>query len=272
MSNHWRIIISEPGNGPWNMALDEAFLLSTAKEYQPPTLRFYTWEPYCLSIGHAQKVSEIDVDSLYSLGWDIVRRPTGGRGILHADELTYSITAPENYTGISGSIIDSYRMISSGLIIGLKNIGIHANSKPKDVSKKYLSKDPICFQYPSDYEITFEGKKLIGSAQARRHKGILQHGAIPLHGDITRIISVLKFNTNDAKFEAKQLLQQRATSIEMALGVIIQKETLINKMIDGFEEALNIKLVVGKISMQEFNSAKDLLENKYNNPEWTYRI
>ena len=94
MSGVWRLIIDSPAHGAWNMAVDEAILEQTGRGESPPTLRLYDWQPACLSLGYAQPFADVDVDRLKERGWELVRRPTGGRAILHVDELTYSVSAP----------------------------------------------------------------------------------------------------------------------------------------------------------------------------------
>jgi lipoate-protein ligase A len=114
--NTWRLIINPPYNGAWNMAVDEAILESASVKLQLPTLRFYDWFPYTLSLGHAQPVSDVDLDALNAHQWTLVRRPTGGRAILHADELTYSVCVPVDDSTVSGNILDSYQKISKALL------------------------------------------------------------------------------------------------------------------------------------------------------------
>ncbi|MDO9545902.1 MAG: lipoate--protein ligase family protein, partial [Pelolinea sp.] len=230
-NNIWRLIITSPASGPRNMALDEAILENVMQNHAPPTLRLYSWYPASLSIGHAQPISEVNIDYLKINGWDIVRRPTGGRAILHTDELTYSVCAPLDGTQVRGGVIESYRQISQCLLRALELSGIEADAKPKVEQDRALSKDPVCFQYPSDYEITFHGKKIIGSAQARKTNGLLQHGSIPLFGDITRIISALNFDTEENRIKAKNRLSDRATTLQAAHGDRISWKLLANSIV-----------------------------------------
>ena len=142
----WRIIFSPPSSGSWNMAVDEVILEKVVTREVPPTLRFYRWDPYCLSIGHAQKISEVNMDFLNKMGWGMVRRPTGGRAILHAEELTYSVNAPLDNPYIHGGVIESYQLLSHCLLHALDLIGIKTDSKPKVEEEKRFSKNPVCFQ------------------------------------------------------------------------------------------------------------------------------
>lgn len=268
----WRLIINSPNSGAWNMALDEAILENVAAQIQPPTMRLYDWHPYALSLGHAQPFADVDLPALDAQGWDIVRRPTGGKAILHADELTYSICAHEDDPHVSGNVLESYRLLSAGLLKGLEFAGIIADSKPKKPQENNLASNPVCFQYPSDYEITFHGNKLIGSAQARRNHGVLQHGAIPIFGDITRIVAVLSFSDEQTRLNAQQQLQQRATNIAQVLNKKLSWFFLAECFVKGFEQALAIRFDQGKTSDEEKKRAHQLLREKYTNPEWTQRI
>ena len=104
------------------MAVDEAIQQTVAAEVAPPTLRFYAWEPPCLSLGRAQRVSDVDREALQAAGFGLVRRPTGGRAILHTDELTYSLDAPAAHPLLAGTIVESYRRLSTGLALSLIHI------------------------------------------------------------------------------------------------------------------------------------------------------
>ncbi len=268
----WRLVMNAPQEGAWNMAVDEAILEFVGRNESPPTLRLFDWNPYTLSLGHAQPVSDVDMASLSELGWGLVRRPTGGRAILHADELTYSICANLDNPIVSGNVIDSYRRISKGLLKALELLDIRADSKPKKESAKKISDHPICFQYPSDYEITYQSKKLIGSAQVRKKNAILQHGAIPLFGEITRILRVLRSDGLNSEQDASTQLQSRATTMEETLGRRLTWSKMAESIIQGFAIAHNIEFFHASLTKGELMRAVQIRKEKYANPEWTNRI
>lgn len=270
--NHWRLIIHPPYHGAWNMAVDEAILESVSSKLQLPTLRLYDWNPYTLSLGHAQPVADVNISALQKNNWTLVRRPTGGRAILHADEMTYSVCAPTDEQTISGGVLESYQKISNALLCALEIIGISADSKKKKVSDSGLSHDPVCFQYPSDYEITFQEKKLIGSAQARKKNGVLQHGSIPLFGDISRIIEVLSFSDDLIKQNAKISLLQRATTIKESLGKDISWFEFASAISEGFHQKLGINFVNDTLTKPELSRAEQIFHEKFANDSWTMRI
>src|SRR5271169_6015035 len=115
MTNTWRLLITPPARGARNMAVDESILEHIGRGASLPTLRLYSWQPPCLSLGHAQPFADVDVPRLNARGWEVVRRPTGGRAILHTDELTYSVIAPTNERRVAGSLLESYNRLARAL-------------------------------------------------------------------------------------------------------------------------------------------------------------
>ncbi len=174
-AERWRLVLSPPLSGPENMALDEALLESIVDGESPPTLRLYSWEPPCLSLGFAQPHTDADPARLRSLGWDLDRRPTGGRAILHIDELTYAVAVPESHPLMAGGVLPSYQRLSRGLLAALAQLALAPEVQPTTPRSEPEQSNPICFQVPSAYEITVGGRKLIGSAQVRRRAAVLQH-------------------------------------------------------------------------------------------------
>ena len=268
----WRLIKHQPSQGAWNMAVDEAILESVYAGDSRPTLRLYAWQPGCLSLGYAQSYDEVDTDALKTHGWDVVRRPTGGRAILHIDELTYSVIAPEREPRVKGGVLESYLRLSRALIRSLQLIGLAPQAKEKEATKHKDKPNPVCFEVPSNYEITVNGKKLVGSAQARRKEGVLQHGALPLYGDLTRIITALQFPDQAAQNRAKDRLLAHATTVEVELGKIITWEQASEAFQQGFEETLDLSLEESNITEKEHTRAQELIQEKYNHPSWTQRI
>lgn len=254
------------------MAIDEAILESVSAKSQPPTLRLYDWAPYTLSLGHAQPVTDVNFPALKEKNWTLVRRPTGGRAILHADELTYSVCASTDEPTMSGGVLESYQKISNALLCALEITGICADSKKKKDSDSGLFHDPVCFQFPSDYEITFKEKKLIGSAQARKKNGVLQHGSIPLFGDISRIIEVLSFSDELRKQDAKERLLQRATTLKESLGNDISWFEFAASVVEGFRQKLGINFDSGSLTKMELARTEQIFNEKFANDAWTLRI
>lgn len=272
----WRLIRSPAARGAWNMAADEAILESSGRGETPPTLRLYAWSPPCLSLGYAQPLSDVDLAALEQRGWELVRRPTGGRAILHTDELTYSVAGPLDEPRLAGGVLESYRVLAAALLRALQLLGIpaQADEKPSAAAPQGAqpNQNPVCFEVPSNYEITVGGKKLIGSAQARRKEGVLQHGSLPLCGDLTRIVQALIFPDPQAQARAAERLLQRATTVEGVLGQPLDWEQAAQAFAQAFAETLNLQLLPGDLTPQERQRAEALLAEKYANPSWTGRV
>ena len=271
MQETWRVIIDEPARGSWNMAVDNALLDAANEQGFTPTLRLYSWDPACLSLGHAQPLNEVDVKSVVENKWDLVRRPTGGRAILHVDELTYSITGSTDLPLLQGGILDSYQRISLALLTFLQIYGLKPISS-ENTSSGGNNPEPVCFETPSNYEITVSGKKIIGSAQARKNNAVLQHGAIPLSGDITRITKVLRYPNEETRKHAAERVLSRATTIQAESGRNISWETAVTDFITAFEMVHQITLIPGNLSADEINAARKFEEDKFGNATWTGRI
>jgi lipoate-protein ligase A len=269
----WRLLITPQANGAWNMAVDEAILKEVARGEVYPTLRLYSWEPACLSLGYAQPSTDVDFDRLNARGWHIVRRPTGGRAILHTDEITYAVIAPHTEPRIAGGVLESYRVISKALLMALNLVGLPAVSTSHSQTQPgYDPSDPICFEVPSNFEITVMGKKLIGSAQARKKEGVIQHGTLPLYGDLARIIQVLTFKDEAERLRAGERLLSRAITVESVLERVISWDRIAQAFIDGFKETLNLSFIPSELSMDERTLTKELVSEKYANDEWTNKI
>jgi lipoyl(octanoyl) transferase len=268
----WRLIITLPASGAWNMAVDEALLEAVGQGVSLPCLRLYSWYPPCLSIGYAQPAGDIDRKRLLDLDWDWVRRPTGGRAILHTDELTYSVVASASEPRLSGGVLESYQRLSKALLSALHILGIPAQAHPIHQTNLNQADAVVCFEVPSNYEIVVDGKKLIGSAQARRKEGILQHGTLPLQGDLTRITQVLVFPDDRAREEASLRLLSHATTVETVLAHQISWDAAAHAFIEAFESELDLELEPGELSIIEKTRADQLVQDKYCHLSWLERI
>jgi lipoate-protein ligase A len=181
--NTWRFIDSGPNSGALNMAEDEKLFDQTVAEATGPVLRFYTWDPPAVSLGRFQIMeTAVRAEACTRLGIDIVRRVTGGRAVLHNQELTYSIVSRSDDLLFPNDVLGTYKVIAAGLLSGLAHLGIRAEMVSRSNRHAALvkkdTKDPSCFSSPSWYEILVKGKKIIGSAQRRMPGAFLQHGSI----------------------------------------------------------------------------------------------
>jgi lipoate-protein ligase A len=267
----WRLLNTGIADGATNMAIDEAILRAVAKGLVPPTLRFYAWNPPCLSLGQAQAFSEVDWEACAQRDYTVVRRPTGGRAILHTDELTYSVTAPEDEPRVEDGIVASYRRLSEGLLEGLRLLGVpgieaHHPEAEQSQPANNSAQGPVCFEVPSTYEITVGGKKLVGSAQVRREGVVLQHGALPLVGDIARICDVLVSRPDPARVRA------RAATVESVLGRVVSFDEAAAAITRGMASVLNLDLAPGDLVPQERAWADELRRERYATDEWNRRL
>jgi lipoate-protein ligase A len=256
----------DPRPGAENMAIDQAIgELYTVQ--QQPTLRFYRWAPACLSLGFRQRLArDVDQAACAALGIDIVRRPTGGRAILHDQEVTYSlVTASDDALVRSSSIVQSYRMISEALCVGLGRLGITLELAPRPAPHSATS--AACFDLPSDYEITFNGRKLVGSAQSRQQNTLLQHGTILLHADTAAWTKVLRL----PPMLDGPALAQRLIALDEALGYLPPFEAVVAALVHGFEQTWQIALEPGTLTAAESARAAELVREKYAAPAWTAR-
>lgn len=258
----WRLLLEpEPRTGAWNMALDEAIMDAVGAGAAPPTLRLYQWAPPCLSLGRRQPLQGVDLARLRADGCEAVRRATGGWSILHTDELTYSVALTPDDPRADGPILDAYRKLSAGLLVGLTLLGVAAEMKPASASGTH-NLTAACFEVPSAYEITAQGRKLIGSAQARPNGRVLQHGSLPLIGDIARVTSYLTFADDVERDQLASHLRERAATLSEVAGRAMPFAEVAHAMRQGFAQALNVTLTPDAPTPAELRRAEELMAEK----------
>jgi lipoate-protein ligase A len=260
MVDKWRFIDAGPCTAFYNMAMDEAIASVVKRGYSAPTLRLYGWDRPSVSIGYFQKVGDIDSDYCIKKGIPVVRRPTGGRAILHNSEIAYSFSA-RTETGIfSKGLLDSYEKISKAFGLALSKIGLASELKLQRAFHR--NRSPLCFQVTSYGEITVNNRKVIGSAQKRWPDGFLQQGSIPftLDGDEIAKIFRLKSSETGEKFTGLRniLPELNIDSLKNALRV-------------SFEEIFNIGFILSFPSQEEIYLAEEIEVNKYHSPLWNFQ-
>jgi lipoate-protein ligase A len=254
----WRVVIeTSPRSGAWNMAIDRALMESVGDGKAPSTLRFYQWAPPAVSLGKGQAVI-VDRARCAADGVDVVRRPTGGWAIFHTDELTYSVAAHAEDPVVAGPLLEAYKQISAGLIAGLGRLGLVADLAPplQSAAKAGLL---ACFEVPYNNEITVGGMKLMGSAQARAQRRLMQHGSLPLMGDVGRVADYLLASDDDAREQLRARLREHATTASAAAGRTITFAEAADAMQTGFAEALGIAFVADGFTIWEQQHAADLV-------------
>lgn len=196
MSEPWLLRIDPPAPGSRNMAVDAELLDAVAAGTSRPTLRFYGWSPPCLSLGYFQPEELVDREACRRYRVDVVRRPTGGRAILHDRELTYSVSLPLSVLGEEQGVIASYRRLSLALVDGLRAAGYPVQAQPEAVDHRADS-SPACFDRPAQHEILLLGRKVVGSAQVRRGGALLQHGSILFAPQVEETLRLLRLEPGE---------------------------------------------------------------------------
>ena len=266
----WCLILDTAHDAFTNMAIDEAILQHTvASSTDSPTLRFYTWSCPSISIGRFQNIEqEINLANCERDKVPVVRRPTGGRAVYHNSELTYSLTIPDSYPNIPSNITESYKVISAGFVRGLKLLGINAQLErpklvPRPSSLVPQSASPLCFASTSRYEVTVNGKKLIGSAQRRIQNAMLQQGSILLDYDAEK--DQRYFLANESSSMASYV-----TGINQHLPAPVKLDTLINHLVQGFATQLHVEFEPTTLNKLEKILTDSLLTKKYQTRNWNY--
>ncbi|SDX13280.1 biotin/lipoate A/B protein ligase family protein [Paenibacillus sp. CF384] len=285
----WRFVHTGNRTPAENMAIDEAIVVAHERGLVPPTVRFYGWSPATLSIGCFQKAAEeVDFDALHKHGLGFVRRATGGRAVLHDQELTYSLIVSENYPGIPSSVVEAYRVLSMGLLFGFRKLGLAANMSGMDDLEADVLADPstcsasrgkvmsaACFDAPSKYELVVEGKKIAGSAQMRTKGVILQHGSILIELDADLLYDVLRFDDETEKRLMKKVFERKAVAINTCLRRKGELPLMISDVEEafriGFAQGLETELIYGTLTEFETELANQLAVDKYGADGWNLR-
>ncbi len=267
MRQKWRLIDSGPCSAAYNMAIDEAIAYSVEKEMVPPTLRLYEWNSLAVTIGYFQRISDIDIEYCKKNDIPVIRRPTGGRAILHGDDITYSFSTKTKTDFFSNDLFESYKKISEALILALSKINLSAELILKREKKYFMSysqeqRSPLCFNSASFGEITVNNKKIIGSAQKRWVDCLLQQGTIPIFinkGEIIRIFKLGQDSIENSLIGLKDLLEE--------IDVFAVKENIWKS----FEEKFEIEMVVSSLTEEELQLAKEIEVRKYQTDKWNFK-
>ncbi len=247
MKEKGRLILTGHSPAEFNMGLDEAL----AKLSEKPVFRYYGWDPSAVSIGYFQRVNrEVDLANARKNGISVIRRITGGGAVYHDKhgEVTYSISLPKDHNAIPEDILESYRVLCSGISSGLANLGIESEFSPVN-------------------DLTVSGKKISGNAQTRRFGKVLQHGTILMKVDPDLMFSVLKVPDEKMKFKLIQIVKDRVTSLEK-LGVSAEFSECGDALVQGFSQVLNIDFKPSEPTEEEMALAKELAREKYQKGEW----
>lgn len=244
---NWQLVGYEKFIGKYNMDFDLQLVKNC--DGQTPTLRFYGWEPNCISIGANQSFTEIDQSLASQNNIEVVKRPTGGRAILHAGELTYSVVMPKNpqYTGK-----ELYQNISNAIVNGLRkfnpklnNVELE-NTNPNFAELLKESSGALCFASTAKNEIKFNGKKLVGSAQRKLGTTILQHGSILISTYHQNLVNYLNISDSDKK-KLNAEIRNKTTEISSIINDEVNILQLQENIIEGFEKIFSANFLVSEI-------------------------
>ena len=240
----WNLVVSGSNTGKYNMEFD----LDLVSDYNNTSayLRFYQWEPFCISLGANQNIEDINESAALDQNIETVKRPTGGRAILHAEELTYSVVMPLDKNKFTAKQL--YEKISLALVEGLKKYSSHLknveleNQQPHFPSLLKQQSGVLCFASTAKSEVKFEGKKLIGSAQRKMGDKILQHGSI-LCGGFHRKLPEFLNVSEEIKPALKNEVDEHTTEIEKIIGDKVDYQKLTNCLIEAFQENWGIRFL-----------------------------
>jgi len=233
----WRLI-RDCGRPAENMALDAAVAWGVGEGLAPSTLRVYRWEPAAVSVGYAQRPeAAVDRDACARRGLAVVRRPTGGRAVLHDGDVTYAVAVPRRGPWAGLSVAATCRAIHEAVAAGLRRLGVPAAlAGPRPAREG--GRGSLCFATVSSHEVTAGGRKLVGSAQRRFHAAVLQHGSIPLTMDARRLASLAPRGSGDDA----EVLARAMVSLAEALGRVPDGAEVAAALAAGFAETFGILL------------------------------
>jgi lipoate-protein ligase A len=256
----WRLLDTGKLPGSLNMAIDEALLQLHAHGKSPPTLRFYQWNPPAVSLGYFQRKHSINTPACRRIGLDVVRRLTGGRAVLHQEDLTYSVVAGAR-EGMPVSLSSAYRMLCEGLIAGFRLFGFDAEPGRE---KTRSAQADICFMRSAVGDIVWRGKKFVGSAQTWIGTSLLQHGSIVLEPQEDTWAAILEPGAISGISGQclREKLRSRTASLEEIVGCRVEPRELKTAIAAGMAQVLGIELQTGDLSHEEWSLANELASKR----------
>ena len=244
------------------MAVDEALFRERIRRRGPPTLRFYGWQTPAVSLGRFQDPRrEIDADACRRLGIPIVRRPTGGKAVLHDRELTYAVVAGDDVPPFPPDILATYRLISDCIVAGLARAGIRAEIEQEGRGPAEGTLRASCFAASSRYELLVGGRKICGSAQVRSGGCFLQHGALLMAFDPGLSCDVLLPGGDRERHLAR--LRSAVTSVGEHAGGGVDEALLCRLLREAFAARLGIRFREGELTAAEEGLARELQAERY---------
>jgi lipoate-protein ligase A len=242
------------------MGTDQALLENAATDNRP-VMRVYGWSPYCISLGYHQSEGTIDFDQCRKRHIDVVRRPTGGRAVLHAEEVTYAVIVPQSASLFQHSVTAVYNLISQGLLNGIQKLNVPASFEKRslDFRRHYKKEASVgCFSASARHEIVVNGKKLVGSAQRHLPGGMLQHGSILLGLAHLGLPDLIRKSDDQLRRRMKKELMKKTVTLSQCLGKEISFKEVAKNIRRGMEQTLSIQFIEGELTLQEKERSEQL--------------
>lgn len=250
MSGVWRLIVHGPVDGALNMALDRAVQLAREEGSAPPTLRLYRWSRPTVTLGRFQSAGDVSVSACEASGVDVVRRFTGGRAVLHDDEVTYSVVASTE-DGVPRGVAASYRHLSAALVSAYNLLGVDAQMS---TGGAVSVSSPACYLLNTQADLSLGSSKLSGSAQVWAGSTVLQHGSFTRSRNVERDALVLGLTAAES-----DLMRRHAVVLADVVKSTPSYSTIESAVIRAFEQALSVELRHGELSAREAQLASGLL-------------
>ena len=259
----WRVIVSPDTDPYMNMAVDEALLQTYSHNKQMPVLRFYSWKPSAVSIGISQKpMDALDLPVLRNENIVFVRRMTGGEGMYHDAEITYSIVCSKNDLSLPVSVRKSFRVITEFILDAYREFGLKPCYAGDTQEYSHGETSSFCYSTKEHFDVLVNEKKLGGNAQKRTGDIIFQHGSIPLQLDFPTIKRYFRGELGD--------IENNINSLSQACGRDIEFKEGIKQLKNSFAKVFSVKLINSLLNVQELDLANTLCEEKYKTGNWNY--
>jgi lipoate-protein ligase A len=268
MTTTARIIDDGPHSAAFNMAAD-LHLLALCEQAPAVYVRFYSWEKPSVTLGMAEKPHDtLDEEAMMSAGAQWIRRPTGGRSVLHHGDITYACMFTNGIDGLGVTLMETYRIISNCLAAGLALAGIRCEAHDASLDD-HLKKTTVrlpCFLSPNRHEIMVNGKKLVGSAQKRTSGAVLQHGSIPITPAFRTLPDFLRISNADRRTQKEMLAAKCICLREICPD--LDETTFRESMIHGFETSLPFEFTRAPWSAHEKRTIDEIAKSAEFNRRW----
>ena len=245
----WRLMMDGPADGAWHMAVDRAVLAARAEGTAPPTLRLYWWRVPTVSLGRFQSAEDVDRGACRELGVEVVRRPTGGRGVLHDNELTYSMVASLE-DGVPRGVAASYRWLSRPLLDAYQALGVDAALTTRSRGERSAA----CYLHATHADLSLGAAKLSGSAQVWDSSAVLQHGSFVIDRDVAAEARLFRLEGR-----AQRILVEKTATLVHALGRAPERDEIADAVVHAVGRDFGVTLERVSLSPAEREHAERLV-------------